>query len=132
MDVTDLSGWMQLGLVVLVTAIRYLFERLVARLFKAVKMESAGTQIFAKSIVMVVFNIIVLFLLGLLTIELFAFVNVTKGLIFVAVGLVGAFLVALLSYFAIRAGYGEGYGALLAKSPIEQVLTKRSSWGLSQ
>lgn len=123
MDVAELSGWMQLGLVVLVTAIRYLFERLVARLFKAVKMESASTKIFAKSIVMVVFNIIVLFLFGLLMIELFAFVNVTKGLIFVAVGLVGAFLVALLSYFAIKAGYGEGYGALLAKSPIEQVLT---------
>jgi hypothetical protein len=123
MDVTELSGWMQLGLVVLVTAIRYLFERLVARLFKAVKMESVSIQIFAKSIVMVVFNIIVLFLLGLLTIELFAFVNVKKGLIFVAVGLVGAFLVALLTNFAIKAGYGEGYGALLAKSPIEQVLT---------
>jgi membrane protease YdiL (CAAX protease family) len=123
MDVTELSGWVQLGLVVLVTAIRYLFERLVARIFKAVKMESTSIQIFAKSIVMVVFNIVVLFLLGLLTVELFAFTNVAKGLIFVAVGLVGAFLVALLSYFAIKAGYGEGYGALLAKSPIERVLT---------
>ncbi len=123
MDVTELSSWVQLGLVVLVTAVRYLFERLVVRLFKAMKIESTSIQIFAKSIVMVVFNIVVLFLLGLLTVELFTFLNVTKGLIFVVVGLVGAFLVALLSYFAIKAGYGEGYGVVLAKSPIEQVLT---------
>ena len=122
MDVTELSVWLQLGLVVLVTAIRYLFERLVARIFKAVKMESMSIQLFTKSIVMVVFNIVVLFLFGLLTVELFALTNATKGLTFVVVGLVVAILVALLSYFAIKAGHGEGYDALLAKSPIERVL----------
>lgn len=123
MDVTELSVWVQLGLIVLVTAVRYLVERLVVRIFKAVKMESTSIQFFAKSIVMVVFNIIVLFLFGLLSVELFAFTNVAMGIIFVAVGLVVAFLVALLSYSAIKAEYGEGYNALLAKSPIERVLT---------
>jgi len=123
MNVTELSILTQLGLVVLVTAIRYLFERLLSRFFKAAKIESTSVHIFAKSIVMVVFNIIILLLFGLLAADLVIFANARRGLIFVAVGLVVALLVSLLSYFAIKAGYGEGYGVLLSKSPTDRVLT---------
>jgi membrane protease YdiL (CAAX protease family) len=123
MDVTELSVWAQLGVVALMVVIRYLFERLISRLFKTAKIESTSVQIFTKSIVMVVFNVIILLLFGLLVVELVAFVTVGRGLTFIVIGLAGAFLVSLLSYFAVRAGYGEGYEALLAKSPTDQVLS---------
>lgn len=123
MDVTEVSVWTLLGLVVLVTAVRYSFERVLSRLFKATKIESASVHIIAKSIVMVMFNVIILLLFGLLTVDLFALANVGRGIIFVAVGLGVALLVSLLSYFAIKAGYGEGYGTLLAKTPKDKVLT---------
>ena len=123
MNATQWSIWAQLGLVVLMTAVRYLFEKLLSKGFKKAKIESTSVQIFANSIMMVLFNIVVLLLFGLLLVDLFAFANLSNGLTFLVVGLVGAILVSLLSYFAIRAGYGEGYGTLLAKSPLDRVLT---------
>ncbi len=122
MDIIEWSIWAQLGLVVLATAGRYLFERLLSRFLKALKVESMSAQMFIKSIVMVIFNVVVLFLFGLLKADLVALANVERGFIFITVGLGGAVMVSLLSYFAIRAGYGEGYDALTAKSPLDQVL----------
>jgi len=122
-EVTELSTLAQVGFVVLVTAVRYLFEKLLSCIFKAAKIESTSIQIFAKSIVMIVFNIIILLLFGLLAVDLVAFVNVERGLIFMAIGLAGALIVSLLSYFAIKAGYGDGYETLLAKSPTDRALT---------
>jgi membrane protease YdiL (CAAX protease family) len=123
MVVTEWTLWAQFGVVFFLTAIRYLSERLLSRFFKAARMESTSVQIFAKSLVMLVFNLFILFLFGLLTIDLVAILNLKRGLFFLAIGLVGAILVALLSYFAIKRGYGEGYETLLVKSPADRVLT---------
>ncbi|MBN1178724.1 MAG: CPBP family intramembrane metalloprotease [Anaerolineae bacterium] len=121
MDVTTWNLWVHIGLVALMTGGRYLFEKLLSRFLKALKVEGTNAQMFAKSIVMVAFNLIVLLLFGLLKAELVALANVERGLIVVAVGLVMAILVSLLSYAAIRAGYGEGYGALAARSTLDKV-----------
>lgn len=121
MDIREWSIWAQVGIVLSVTAGRYVFEKLLARWLKALKVESANAQMLVKSIVMVAFNVLVLLLFGLLRADLVALANVGRGLVFVAVGLAGAFLVSMLSYFAIKAGYGEGYSALAAKSPLDQV-----------
>jgi membrane protease YdiL (CAAX protease family) len=123
MDATTWTIWAQIAVVIFLTAIRYLFEKLLSRFFKVVRMDSTSVQIFTKSLVMVVFNLIILFLFGLLAIDLVAVLNLQRGLLFLVIGLGGALLVALLSYFAIRGGYGEGYETLLAKSPTDRVLT---------
>lgn len=123
MNVTEMNIGAQLGLVVFVSTVRYLFERLLSRLFKALKVDSTSIQIFTKSIVMIGFNVILLLLFGLLVVDLVTFKNAGQGLVFIVIGLVGALLVSLLSYLAIKAGYGKGYEELLAKSPRDQVLT---------
>ncbi len=122
MEVIELSALAQAGIVILATAVRYWFERLLTCVFKAAKIESTSIQIFAKSIVMIVLNVVSLLLFGLLTVNLVAFVNVGRGLIFIATGLVIALIISLLSYFAIKAGYGHGYETLLVKSPTDRFL----------
>ena len=62
MNITEWNIWAQLGLVLLVVAARFGFERLVSGLFKKVKVESTSVYIFIKSIIMVVFNVVILLL----------------------------------------------------------------------
>ena len=123
MDVSEWSIWALLGLVAVMTAVRYLLERALSRLFKAAKIERTSPRIFVNCLVMVAFNILVLFLFGLLTVDLVAFANVGTGLIFLAIGLGVALLVSLLSYAAIVAGHGQGYETLLSASSADRVLT---------
>jgi membrane protease YdiL (CAAX protease family) len=123
MKVTEWNIWMLLGLIAVVVAGRYLFETLLSRSLKAIGVASRSTRFFIMCIIMIVFNIIVLLLFGLLSADLVALANMERGLIFVAVGFVVALLVSLLSYFAIKSGYGEGYGEMIGKSPLEQVFS---------
>jgi len=123
MKVTEWNIWMLLGLIAVVVAVRYLFETLLPRLLKALGVESKSARFFIMCLIMIVFNIIVLLLFGLLSSDLVALANMGRGLIFVTVGFVVALLVSLLSYFAIKAGHGEGYGELIGKSPLDQVFS---------
>jgi len=123
MNVSEWNIWILLGLITIVVVGRYLFETLLPRLLKALGVESKSIRFFIMCIIMIVFNIIVLLLFGLLSADLVALANMGRGLVFVAVGLVGALLVAFLSYSAIKAGHGEGYGELIGTSPLEQVFS---------
>ena len=69
------------------------------------------------------FNLVILAIFGLLTGELFSFSEPRTGMIILLVGLGVAMLVALLSFLAIKAGYGGGYNVLAGVPALDKGLT---------
>jgi membrane protease YdiL (CAAX protease family) len=110
-------------IIILFTLLRYFFEKLIARLYKLVSLERTGIQIFTRSIILIIFNFVVLTIFGLLNGKLFSFSEPRTGMIILLVGIGIAILVALLSFLALKAGYGGGYNVLADTSTLDKGLT---------
>ena len=110
-------------LVVLLVLIRYGFEKFISRFFRLVSLKRTSLQIFTRAIILILFNFLILAIFGLVTAELFFFNAPRTGLIILIIGIAVAILVALLSFLAIKAGYGGGYGSLASASRLDKGLT---------
>ena len=122
--VTEFSFLTQLALIVLMLVVRHLFEKLLSRLSKVLGIDGTTFYLFATRIVIVVFNVAILYVFGLLSVSLFVFANWDKGRIFLAIGVVFAVLISLLTYAAVRTGkFGKNYHSALARSPVDIVFT---------
>jgi hypothetical protein len=123
MDTTHLHPFILIGVVILLVLTRYGFERLISRVFKSIPIKRVGVQLLTRGFILVFFNFAVLALFGLLKGELFAFAEPRTGGIILAVGLAFGAIMALLSFLAIKAGYGGGYSSLASVSPADRRLT---------
>ena len=110
-------------MVILLTLLRYFFEKLISRFFKRISLERTSIQIFTRAIIHIVFNLVILAIFGLLPGELFSFSEPRTGMIILLVGFGVAMLVALLSFLAIKAGYGGGYNVLTGVPALDKGLT---------
>ena len=106
-------------IIVLAVLVRYGVERIIASGFKR---QQNGVQLFTKSILMIVFNVIVLVVFGLHKGEVFSFEKIQTGSILIAIGIGVGVLVASLSFLAIKGGFGSGYGKMAKTSMLEKVL----------
>ena len=104
-------------IIILFTLLHYFFEKLISRLYKLVSLERTGIQIFTRATLLIIFNFVVLTIFGLLNGKLFSFSEPRTGMTILLVGIGIAILVALLSFLALKAGYGGGY-KVLADTPI--------------
>lgn len=123
---SDINGiWIAASsiLVVLLALVRYFFEKLISRIFKRISLERTGMQLFTRAIILILFNLIVLYTLGMRKSESFTLNEPRTGLIILAVGFGIAILVSLLSFMAIKAGYGGGYESLASVSRLDKGLT---------
>jgi membrane protease YdiL (CAAX protease family) len=123
MEITHLHPILLIILVILLALIRYAFEKMVSRIFKSIPIEQTSIQIFTRGFILIFFNIAVLALFGLLRGELFIFAEPKTGGIILAVGLGFGIIVALLSFLAIKAGFGGGYDSLASVSSLDKGLT---------
>lgn len=123
MEITQLNLLVIIILVVLLVLVRYGFEKLISSTFKRLSIKRTSIQIITRAIILILFNFVVLAIFGLLNAELFSLSASRTGMIILAVGMGIAILVALLSYLAIKAGYGSGYGSLAKASWLDKGLT---------
>jgi Type II CAAX prenyl endopeptidase Rce1-like len=123
MEITRFHPLVLIILIVLLTLIRYAFEKGISRLFKSISLTRTSILIFTRGIILIIFNIAVLAFCGLLKGDLFAFTEPGTGVIILAGGLGLAILVALMSFLAIKAGYGSGYNTLATVSWLDKGFT---------
>jgi membrane protease YdiL (CAAX protease family) len=123
MKIIHLHPILLIILAILLALIRYVFEKMVSRIFKSIPIERTSVQIFTRGFILIFFNIGVLALFGLLKSELFVFADPKTGVIILAVGLGFGIIVALLSFLAIKAGFGGGYDSLVSISSRDKRLT---------
>ncbi len=123
MEITSFTPWLIIFVVVLLVLLRYGFEKLVALFFKLVSLQNKSLQLFTRAIILTGFNLVILLIFSLLQARLFSFSAIPTGLIILAIGAGIALLVALLSFMALKAGYGSGYGSMVARSTLDQGLT---------
>lgn len=109
--------------VIILTIIRYGFEKLVSRIFKTIPIKRTSVHLLIRAFILIVFNFAVLALFGLIKGRLFAFAELGTGMIILAIGLGFGIIVALLSLLAIRAGFGSGYNSLVSVSSLDKGLT---------
>jgi Type II CAAX prenyl endopeptidase Rce1-like len=109
--------------VILMTVVRYLFEKLISYIFKRIHQERTSTTIFIRAIILIIFNLIVLKMFGFLESQLFSFNKPKTGLLIIAAGIGITILVDVLSRMALKAGYGSGYNTLASTSKLDIGLT---------
>jgi len=123
MEITHFHPILLIFVVILLVLIRYGFEKLISRIFKAIPIERTSVQLFTRGLILIFFNIAVLAIFSLLKGELFTFTEPRMGMIILAVGLGFGIIVALLSLLAIKAGFGGGYNSLVSVSSLDKSLT---------
>lgn len=122
MNISQLHPIVLIVIIVLAVLIRYGVERIISGGFKRLHVKRDGVKLFTKSILMIAFNGIVLVVFGLLEVEVFTFEKIRTGAILIAIGIGIAVLVALLSFIAIKAGFGSGYREMAKTSMLDKVL----------
>lgn len=123
MEITALHPVIIIVVIIVVALVRYAVEKAISSGYRRMGIERRGVQVFIKSVLLIIFNGLVLVLFGLANPTLFSLSEVKMGTIIVAIGLGLAILVALLTYFAVKAGYGSGYGTLAKTSKLDKFLT---------
>ena len=122
MSISHSNPILLIGIIALAVLVRYGVERIIGSGFTRLPVERKGIQLLTKSILMIAFNIIVLAVFGLLVREVLAFEKIRTGSVLIAVGIGIAILVASLSFWAIKAGFGSGYGQIAKTSMLDKVL----------
>jgi hypothetical protein len=110
-------------IVVLLTLLRYFFEKLISSMFKRISLKRTSLQLFVRAIILILFNLGLLAVFGMLDRELFILKEPHTGLVILSIGFVIAFLVSMLSFMAIKAGFGTGYDSLATGSALDLGLT---------
>jgi membrane protease YdiL (CAAX protease family) len=108
---------------VLLTLLRYFFEKLISSMFKRISLKRTSLQLFVRAIILILFNLGLLAVFGMLDRELFTLKEPHTGLVILSIGFVIAFLVSMLSFMAIKAGFGTGYDSLATGSALDLGLT---------
>lgn len=112
MNITRLHPILLIIIIILMSLVRYWGERSISNGFRRLGVKRNGVQVFAKSVLLILFNTVVLALLGLFDWQMFSFEKLQTGYVVLAIGLGLALLVSVLSFLAVKAGFGRGYGAL--------------------
>lgn len=123
MEIIHIHPILLIIFVIILTIIRYGFEKLVSRIFKTIPIKRTSVHLLIRGFILIVFNFAVLALFGLIKGRMFAFAELGTGMIILAIGLGLGIIVALLSLLAIRAGFGGGYNSLVSVSSLDKVLT---------
>lgn len=121
--ITERHVLLLLLIVLSLTIFRYFFEKAVAAFLRKLNIKQMGGKIFFSSLAMIIFGCFVLIIFQLLNRNLFLFSEFSSGLIFLGVGIGLAVLVSFASFMAVKAGFGSGYGSLVAKKRSDKVFT---------
>lgn len=116
-------GGLSICLIVLMLSY-YFVERLSQKLLDTLGLKDVQFNLLLRKIIMVVFSLAVFLLLDLEIQEIFNLSNWQLGLLWVAVGMGIAFLVAVLTFQIVtKTDHGQKYILLLNRSPVWTMIT---------